>query len=68
MVAVTMIYLQPLKHVLLTIQMLLGRFLALTSTKYEVNERMWRASEVVIDYDLSIASQLDRYNNEKQIQ
>ena len=32
------------------------------------NERMWRASEVVIDYDLSIASHLDRCNYEKQIQ
>ena len=32
------------------------------------NERMWRASEVVIDYDLSISSHLDRCNYEKQIQ
>ena len=32
------------------------------------NERMWRASEVVILYDLSIASHLDRCNYEKQIQ
>ena len=31
------------------------------------NERMWRASEVVINYDLSIASQLDSCNYEKQI-
>ena len=32
------------------------------------NARMWRASEVVIDYDLSIASHLYRCNYEKQIQ
>ena len=33
------------------------------------NERMWRASEVVIDYGLSIASHLNRCNYyEKQIQ
>ena len=32
------------------------------------NDRMWRASEVVIDYDLSIASHLDICNYEKQIQ
>ena len=32
------------------------------------NERMWRASKVGIDYDLSIASHLDRCNYEKQIQ
>ena len=32
------------------------------------NEMMWRASEVVIGYDLSIASHLDRCNYEKQIQ
>ena len=32
------------------------------------NERMWRASEVVFDYGLSIASHLDRCNYEKQIQ
>ena len=32
------------------------------------NERMWRASEVVINYDLSVASHLDRCNYEKQIQ
>ena len=32
------------------------------------NERMWRASEVVIDYDLSIASHLNRCIYEKQIQ
>ena len=32
------------------------------------NERMWRASEVVIDYDLSTASHLDRCNDKKQIQ
>ena len=32
------------------------------------NERMWRASEVVIDYDLSIASHLNRCNYIKQIQ
>ena len=31
------------------------------------NERMWRASEVVIDYGLSIASHLYRSNYEKQI-
>ena len=31
------------------------------------NERMWRVSEVVIDYDLSIASHLDRCNNENPI-
>ena len=36
------------------------------SAKY--NERMWRASEVVIDYDRCIASHLDRCNYEKQIQ
>ena len=29
---------------------------------------MWLASEVVIDYDLSIASHLDRCNYEKQVQ
>ena len=32
------------------------------------NERMWRASEVFIDYYQSIASYLDRCNYEKQIQ
>ena len=32
------------------------------------NDRMWRASEVVIDYDLSIASHLNKCNYEKQIQ
>ena len=32
------------------------------------NERMWPASEVVIDFDLSIASRLNRNNYEKQIQ
>ena len=32
------------------------------------NERMWRASEGVIDYDLSISSHLVRCNYEKQIQ
>ena len=31
------------------------------------NERMWRASEGVIDYALSIASHLDICNYEKQI-
>ena len=31
------------------------------------NEKMWRASEVVIDYNLSTASHLDRCNYEKQI-
>ena len=30
------------------------------------NERMWRASEVVIDYDLSTLSHLDRCNYEKK--
>ena len=42
-----MVQLYPLTNVLITIQMLLGRFLALTSTKTSLNERMWRASEVV---------------------
>ena len=37
-------------------------------TSAKVNERMRRASEVVIDYDLSIASHLNRCNYEKQIQ
>ena len=32
------------------------------------NESMWRASDVVVAYDLSIASHLDRCNDEKQIQ
>ena len=32
------------------------------------NARMWWASEVGIDYDLSTASHLDRCNYEKQIQ
>ena len=32
------------------------------------NERMWQASEIVIDYDLYIASHLDRCNYKKQIQ
>ena len=32
------------------------------------NERMWRASEVVNDYDLSIARHLDRCKYEKHIQ
>ena len=31
-------------------------------------ERMWRASEVVIDYDHYIAGHLNRCNYEKQIQ
>ena len=32
------------------------------------NEKMWGASEVVIDYNLSTTSHLDRCNYEKQIQ
>ena len=32
------------------------------------NKRIWRASEVVIDYDLSISSHLNTCNYEKQIQ
>ena len=39
MVAVTMIQLHQLNNVLITIQMLLGRVLALTRTKD--SERMW---------------------------
>ena len=66
MVAVTIIKLHPWKNVLTSIKMLLGRFLSLTSAKD--NERMWRASEVVIDYGPSIASYLNRCNYEKQIQ
>ena len=42
--------------------------LACSKSSAKVNERMWRASEGVIDYHLSITSHLDRCNYEKQIQ
>ena len=46
---------------------------SLVFDKYEdipvkYHERMRRASELVIDYDLSVSSHIDRCNYEKQIQ
>ena len=47
MVAVTMIQLHPLKNVLITIQMLLGRFLASSSTKTSLPKTMAGCGELV---------------------
>ena len=51
MEAVHLILLHPAKNVCVTIPMLQRKLLSLTSTR-----RMRRTSEVVIDYDLSIAN------------
>ena len=47
MVAVIMIKLHPLKNVLITIQVLLGRFLALTSAKTSLPKTMRGCDELV---------------------
>ena len=48
--------------------MLIRRFLSLTSTNTPPpNERIRRASGIVIDYDLSIESHLDRCFNKRKL-